>query len=145
MEQEQFNFLPLRVIRVGPSGRRSYDPEGKRKLIAACRQPGASISKMARRAEVNVKQLHNWLAQDIGRSLRPASNSAFVPVLEMEHGELGIRSAATNNRSDARLNATNSSPIRLIAQLRNGVSFELHCAATDRDLLMATISSLGAG
>jgi hypothetical protein len=88
--------------------------------------------------------LHNWLSQEVGRSLRSASNSAFVPVLEIEGGESRNRTAATNNVPDVRITDSKPSPIRLIAHLRSGVSIELHCMATDTNLVVSTITSLGA-
>jgi transposase len=143
MEHESYDFLPLRVIRVGPDGRRSYEPEGKRKLIAACRQPGASLSKLAGLADVKVKLLYNWLAQERVRS-HEASERRFVPVLEIENDESCHRSAGFGNQPDTPIDNATVRQIRLQAQLRNGVSIELHCAATDRDLVVATINSLGA-
>ncbi|MBB5507279.1 transposase-like protein [Paraburkholderia sp. JPY681] len=40
MTQDDLSFLPLRVTRVGIGGKRSFDPLDKRRLVAACEQPG---------------------------------------------------------------------------------------------------------
>lgn len=37
----------LRVRRVGRDGRRRYDPDSKARLVAACLQPGVSMSGLA--------------------------------------------------------------------------------------------------
>lgn len=61
MSDDEFDFLPLRVIRECSNGKRRYDPEGKRRLIQACLRPGASIAGLALRAQVNANQLHKWI------------------------------------------------------------------------------------
>ncbi|PPK40996.1 hypothetical protein B0G57_103324, partial [Trinickia symbiotica] len=47
MTQNEVDFLPLRVTGVTAAGKRKFDAEGKRKLIDACLQPGASIAGLA--------------------------------------------------------------------------------------------------
>ncbi|MFJ7311527.1 IS66 family insertion sequence element accessory protein TnpB [Pseudomonas sp. NPDC098747] len=73
-------YLPLKVVKVGGRGKRTFDPDGKRRLIAACRQPGVSISYMALRAGINANQLRKW----IGKS-PPSRDSAFVPVSSIDN------------------------------------------------------------
>ncbi|WP_265298803.1 transposase [Verminephrobacter eiseniae] len=41
-------------------GRCIYDEQAKRELILACREPGASVSKLARDCGVNANQLSTW-------------------------------------------------------------------------------------
>jgi transposase len=90
MNYDEIDFLPLRVIRECSNGKRRYDPEGKRRLIEACLQPGASIAGFALRAEVEANQLHKWIRlhgrADTARAARTASprnsssrNSATIP------------------------------------------------------------------
>ncbi len=50
MSEAEYSFLPLRVLRVGVGGKRTFEPEGKRRLIEACRQPDVSLSGMALKA-----------------------------------------------------------------------------------------------
>ncbi|MGF6754816.1 transposase-like protein [Paraburkholderia sp. GAS42] len=50
MPENDLTFLPLRVTRVGVGGKRSFDPAGKRRLVDACLQPGASLSGLALKA-----------------------------------------------------------------------------------------------
>jgi transposase len=61
---DDLSFLPLKVTKVGPTGKRTFDPDGKRRLIQTCRRPGVSISGMALKAGVNVNQLHKWIRDD---------------------------------------------------------------------------------
>ncbi|AJZ58573.1 transposase family protein [Paraburkholderia fungorum] len=86
MTQDDLTFLPLRVTRVGVGGKRSFDPAGRRRLIEACLQTGASLSGLALKAGVNANQLHKWVRQH-ERSNTPVrddvacGSSAFVPVV----------------------------------------------------------------
>lgn len=61
MTPNEVDFLPLRVTGVTGAGKRKFDAEGKRKLIEACLQPGASITGLALKAGVNANQLHKWV------------------------------------------------------------------------------------
>ncbi len=61
MTENEVDFFPLRVTGVTATGKRRFDPEGKRKLIEACMQPGASIAGLALKAGVNANQLHKWI------------------------------------------------------------------------------------
>jgi len=87
--QDDLTFLPLRVTRVGASGKQSLDRADKQRLINACLQPGASLSGLALKAGVNANQLRKWV------QLREQSNapvkdgmlvtsSAFVPVVAID-------------------------------------------------------------
>jgi transposase len=72
---------------------RTYAPEFKAELVAACQMPGASIAALARQHEMNANVLHRWLKEHersgchelVSRSLlgvaalaRPAA--AFIPL-----------------------------------------------------------------
>ena len=66
-------------------GRSVYDEAAKADLVAACGQPGASVSRLARECGVNANQLSRWVrehSQRLQRSLtvRPAASPAFVAV-----------------------------------------------------------------
>lgn len=61
MTQNEVDFLPLRMTGVTAAGKRKFDAGGKRKLIDACLQPGASIAGLALKAGVNANQLHKWI------------------------------------------------------------------------------------
>lgn len=88
MTDTDFDFLPLRVTRTCVDGKHRYDPEGKRKLIEACRQPGASLAALALKAGVNANQLRKWVQLQEQREVAGVSHdaiaqapSAFVPVV----------------------------------------------------------------
>ena len=58
---------------------RTYAPEFKSELVAACQVPGASIAALARQHGMNANVLHRWLKeyQREGRhQLKPAQSSA---------------------------------------------------------------------
>ncbi|MDT7524474.1 transposase [Rhodoferax sp. TBRC 17198] len=44
-------------------GRRSYSPEFKAQLVAACRIPGMSVASVARNHGINHNILHRWLRE----------------------------------------------------------------------------------
>ena len=46
-----------------PRTRRTYAPQFKAELIAACQQPGASIAATAREHGMNANVLHRWLKE----------------------------------------------------------------------------------
>ena len=134
MTDDDLSFLPLKVTKVGPRGKRTFDPDGKRRLIEACRRPGVSISGMALKAGVNVNQLHKWIRDDeredamddAAECLEPA----FMPVVTRREA------AAPALRAPV--------PARLRAQLPNGVTLELECGGRDGALVKAMIEALGA-
>ncbi|WP_155947908.1 transposase, partial [Rhizobium sp. 2MFCol3.1] len=51
----------LQVRLVGRDGRRRYDPASRDQLIAACLEPGVSVSRLAREHDVNANLVHKWI------------------------------------------------------------------------------------
>src|SRR5690606_2843309 len=51
----------LRVTAVHPSGRRTFDPLSKRRFVAACLAPGASVAQMSLDHGVNANLVWNWV------------------------------------------------------------------------------------
>ncbi|WP_250508148.1 MULTISPECIES: transposase [unclassified Caballeronia] len=153
MSDDEFDFLPLRVIRECSNGKRRYDPEGKRRLIQACLRPGASIAGLALRAQVNANQLHKWIRlHEKANSARAARNTvepsaaAFIPVLAIEPGSTrpALELAKLPASSSPKQPATASRPTaRLSAHLPNGVRVELECSRHDAPLVTALIVALG--
>ncbi|CAG9198053.1 hypothetical protein BGLA2_1280037 [Burkholderia gladioli] len=45
------DLLPLKVMHVSPNGKRSFDLDGKRRLVEACLQPDASLPGLPSRPE----------------------------------------------------------------------------------------------
>jgi transposase len=138
MTDSEFDFLPLRVTRISTNGKRWYDPVAKRRLIAACEQPGAPIAGLALRAEVNANQLHKWIRLEQKRrsaNTAPPASSAFVPVV----AALGDASPTQTREPRGAGGAA-----CLTAQLPNGVTLRLEGVGhTDTALIGAMIAALG--
>lgn len=137
MTLNDLTFLPLKVINVGGRGKRTFDPDGKRRLIEACQQPGVSISGMALRAGINANQLRKWIGQ-----CKPEPSSAFVPVATgnaIDSAPLPM--SICPEMATPSLTATN--PPCLTAQLPNGVTIKLECGGPDVRLVKAMIQALG--
>src|ERR1700712_2611552 len=68
-------------------GRSVYDEAAKSELVALCRQPGASVSRLARECGVNANQVGRWLREHGhgGRARKAVASvvptpSAFVAI-----------------------------------------------------------------
>jgi transposase len=66
-------------------GRSVYDEAAKGELVAACGQPGVSVSRLARECGINANQLSRWVREHSERRQRAvavssASRAAFVAV-----------------------------------------------------------------
>jgi len=149
------DFLPLKVTHVSPNGKRSFDSDGKLRLVKACLQPGASLSGLALKAGMNANQLRKWVEMYRRTSVvtGPAQTieaelSAFVPVVT-------IASAATQSAQPGEsLPVRRESPpapmlappqARLSVRLPNWVAIDLEYSVQDTPLVKAMIVALGAG
>ncbi len=139
MTDPEFDFLPLRVKRLSTNGKRWYDVADKRRLVAACEQPGASISGLALRAEINANQLHKWirLEQARRRSQQPKSAAPmFVPVVTRDADIAPLASSQVDGVAQAAC---------LTAELPNGVTLRLEgLERTHAVLVEAMITALSA-
>ncbi|MBB2984536.1 transposase-like protein [Paraburkholderia tropica] len=113
MTDTDFDFLPLRVTRTCADGKHRYDPEGKRKLIAACRRPGASLAGLALKAGVNANQLRKWVQLEERREVADVSHDAIASTVNLRAGRLdrrvtGIDSCGHSITSPAAVAATRS-------------------------------------
>ncbi|MPW11294.1 transposase [Paraburkholderia sp. CNPSo 3155] len=146
MSQNDLSFLPLRVTHVGVGGKRSFDPMDKRRLIEACLQPGASLSGLALRAGVNANQLRKWvrLHQQSNAPVSEGLPCAFVPVVAIDDGTSVPAARHAREPERVHLSSRVPTPVRLAAQLPNGVKLEFECAAGDTGLLAALVAALGA-
>jgi transposase len=138
----------LRVRLVGRDGRRRYDPASKARLVAACLEPGVSISGLALAHGVNANVLRKWV-KDARESRLPtvSSRSAFIPVVAADCGwpdethSLDVE-VARGESQPASLGRTagpcGSAKIR--ALLPNGVKLSLEFG--DVDALTAIIGAL---
>jgi transposase len=136
MEESQ----KLTVRLVGRNGRRRFDPGSKDRLVAACLEPGASVSKLAREHGVNANLVWKWIRKHTQTpALPPSSTSAFIPVQitaassKFDFGEEPLRKTEKNRPL--------SSPAKVSASLPNGVRLTLECG--DLDSLTAIIGALG--
>ncbi|CAN7783973.1 transposase [Paraburkholderia hospita] len=161
MTPDELDFLPLKVTHMDEGGRRCFDPEGKRRLIEACEQPGASVAGLALKAGVNANQLRKWILLDRRRVVRsdcvelPGTGTAqFVPVVQVAVADphavradsrppaSGAVTPMSRAREVTRASQRPPLPSRLVAQLPNGVSLELECTQQDTALLTAMIDAL---
>ncbi|WP_175817936.1 IS66-like element accessory protein TnpA [Burkholderia diffusa] len=144
-------FLPLKVMHVSPHGKRSFDPDGKRRLVEACLQPGASLSGLALKAGVNANQLRKWVEMYRKASVVPgpartieAEPSAFVPVVAIASS--ASPAAAPTESLPVRRESTSMSALpqaRVSVRLPNGVAIDLECSVQDAPLVKAMIVALG--
>ena len=100
-------------------GRSVYDEAAKSELVALCRQPGASVSRLARECGVNANQVSRWLREHDqgGRVRKPVASVAPAPAAFVAVAlPPPIR---TQERSDV-------VTVDLQARLPNGVAIDLH-------------------
>jgi len=60
-----------------PVKRRRFAPDFKHRIVSACKEPGASVARIAREHDLNANLVHKWIRQAKADSL-PASTPAFV-------------------------------------------------------------------
>jgi transposase len=150
----EYDDQKLQVRLVGRNGRRRYDPASKDRLVAACLEPGVSVSRLALEHGVNANLLRKWIKKlTQTQSLPPSSPPAFIPVQIESAAERALSrqsSVATVDlpatcdevRGSASKRASPfSSPAKVSASLPNGVKLTLECG--DVDALTAIIGVLG--
>lgn len=60
-----------------PVRRRRFSPDFKHKIVGACKEPGASVARIAREHDLNANLVHKWIRQARTNTL-PAVTPAFV-------------------------------------------------------------------
>ncbi|MEF0944444.1 MULTISPECIES: IS66-like element accessory protein TnpA [unclassified Rhizobium] len=136
----------LAVRLVGRNGRRRFDQGSKDRLVAACLEPGASVSKLARLHGVNANLVWKWIRKHTqAHPLPPSSTSAFIPVqITAASSKFDIEMPAIGDeevpRKAERIRPL-TSPAKMSASLPNGVRLTLECG--DVDALTAIIGALG--
>ena len=136
----------LAVRLVGRNGRRRFDQGSKDRLVAACLEPGASVSKLARLHGVNANLVWKWIRKHTQADPLPSSStSAFIPVqLTAASSRFDIEMPVIGDeevpRKAERIRPL-PSPAKVSASLPNGVRFTLECG--DVDALTAIIGALG--
>jgi len=125
---------------------RTYTPQFKAELVAACRQPGASIAAVALQHGMNTNVLHRWLKEwaqgmhrlegDLSTAAVAPRTPAFVPI------ELSAVASTTASEQPCVAPSTPQADIRIECQ-RPGMSVTVHwplsaatqCAQMLRELL----------
>ncbi|WP_208245732.1 transposase (plasmid) [Rhizobium sp. T1470] len=126
----------LQVRLIGRDGRRRYDPASRDQLVAACLEPGVSVSRLALEHGVNANLVRKWMKKSRAERQLPLA-SAFVPVQiapDMHSGSAGDLKK-TKPLSQC-LPAS-----KVSALLPNGVSLTVECAGVE--VLEAIIGALG--
>jgi transposase len=65
-----------------PARRRHHDADLKRRVLAECAEPGASVAHVALARGLNANLVHEWRRKAAGASaaVAPATRAAFVPM-----------------------------------------------------------------
>jgi transposase len=129
------NTPKLQVRLVGRDGRRRYDPASRDQLVAACLEPGVSVSRLAREHDVNANLVRKWIKKAKEERPLPLA-SAFVPVqiapeMNSAGGDLLRKSVPSGKPCHTS---------KVSALLPNGISLTVEC---DENGLIAIIGALG--
>jgi len=104
-------------------GRSVYDEAAKSQLVALCRQPGASVSRLARECGVNANQVSRWLREHgYGGPARKAKAVATVASAPPAFVAVSVPSASP---IAARSGGVVVAVMDVQARLPNGVAIEL--------------------
>jgi transposase len=146
----------LRVRLVSRNGRRRFDPVSKDRLVAACLEPGASVSRLALEHGVNANLLWKWIGKRRLSKRETVPNGAPSP-----SAFVAVQIERTPDRAIARLSRAQdlavkcdevprskpgkdgrlSCPATVSASLPNGVKLTMEC--DDVDAIAAIIGALG--
>jgi transposase len=136
----------LRVRRVGRDGRRRYAPGSKARLVAACLEPGISISGLALAHGINANLLRQWV-KDARESGFSAVSSVFIPVVATDCSlpvgtcSLDMPVACGEDQPASLENTARlSQSCKINALLPNGVKLSAQCG--DVDALTVIIGAL---
>ncbi|MCU6501811.1 transposase [Rugamonas sp. A1-17] len=146
--QERHTESEFQLVVTGTrrDGRRRYDEQSKRSLARACLQPGVSLAGIAFKHGVNANLLRKWVvaykvAPGVPSAAAPA---AFVPVM-LGSSPHTAKPASAPPLPAAEMSSVGSlspAPLRLRAQMPNGVTVEFECASGDALLLTSVIHTL---
>jgi len=115
-------------------GRSIYDEQAKRELVLACREPGASIAKLARDCGVNANQVNSWVRlyeRQLAKSTAPS-----VDVVDAKTPAFVALEVAAPRQEE-----TETSSMDVQARLPNGVVVDLR--GCDMQQALAMIDALG--
>ena len=144
----------LRVAAVHPSGRRTFEPASKERLIESCLQPGASVARIALEHGVNANLVWKWIRQHRQALKETAMIAApcmpaFIPV-EIDGATKDVAHKQDRmpdfppHEPGARLakkeeSGSLSFSVKMSASLPNGVKLTLECG--DATALSAIIGA----
>ena len=107
MEHSDSNRIPSLIVGRRRNGRHIYSDEGKRALVAACLQPGVSVSRIAYDNGVNANLVRKWM-REFGPDVS-APSATLLPVITLPE-----RVAEKKRRKPAVPDATTQSSIEII-------------------------------
>lgn len=151
IEEDDQKLVVRRVLR---NGRRRYDAASKERLVAACLEPGVSVSRLALEHGINANLLRKWIKKHQETHAVPSSSpSAFVPLqiagardraLSRPSSAFALDLPAA--RGEVRRPETGGmaplcSPAKVSASLPNGVKLTVECG--DVQAVTAIIGALG--
>jgi transposase len=100
-------------------GRSVYDAAAKSELVALCRQPGASVSRLARECGVNANQVSRW-PREHGFGGRTRKTTSVVPAPAFVAVAMPPASPVATRCSDSI-----AAVMDMNARLPNGVAIDL--------------------
>ena len=125
----------------GPSGRKSYTQEEKRRIVEESLLPGASVSRIARDHDINTNLLFTWRRQHVRGELAATFDSplaaALLPVI-IEQGKKRSRRPAQATPAKV---GRGKQQVGLIEIDLPGASIRIHGRA-DREALAQVLSLL---
>jgi len=87
--------------------RRRHSLEFKRQVVAAARQPGASLAAVAQEYQINSNLLHTWRRQLAQRDLLTASTpNALLPVTVVPEKIVAASTVVSKSESPSRAEGT---------------------------------------
>lgn len=102
-------------------GRSVYDETAKTELVALCRQPGASVSRLARECGVNANQVSRWLREHGHGHRRRTAVAGVAPTAAAFMAVPVVAAPVTPaDRGDS-----TTAMMNLQARLPNGVAVDL--------------------
>ncbi len=129
------SFRRIEVL-TGPARRRRWSPEEKGRIVAETRQPGATVTEVARRWQVCPQQVWGWRREAREGALAlpekggcEAAEANFLPIVtEAPAVVAAARSNDASTEHAARLAPPPSLEIRLagaVIRVANGTDFRL--------------------
>ncbi len=99
-------------------GRSIYNAQAKRELVQACRQPGVSLAKVARKCGINANVLSNWVRlSERSKAAAPAASGGVVEMPAATFVPVQLETTAAEQPA---------STVNVQVRLPNGVVVDMH-------------------